>query len=313
MESSLDAERLKRLLKSVKANEVGPRILHNSNALALMLAQTPRNQNLDRLAQLMFVSSLVRSSKSFLSQSKSLTRLQRFLAGTASTHSSGASSSLTAVSPKISQKESQGFARPSPLLRDGEHTTVDELLAKYTRAETYVLDNLESAISVLDNFYFLSRMLRLKDSKAFRLVNKVIVQTSKVWMVIILLTMKNLAIRYYRVSKAEVQVKSEVNQLRALSGGDSANGIILGSVTYDSEMKLLKIEAEKLQIVLEIIGNLNELAFCVIEVMGLDVPNFVNNTLGVLSWIMSLYRMSKDGESESGNQEVDAILREYGK
>jgi len=190
---------------------------------------------------------------------------------------------------------------------------IKQLTAKYNMLESFFINSFEQLIALFDNFYFLSSLIGFNtsnsNSKITRLLRNFIKQASKIWLVIIFLTVKNLFIRMIKLNRTEKKVKLERDILMSRSPNSS--------IQYEYDAMLLTIRTSKISTFLEMLGNVNEFAFYLIQVMNWKVSKKVKNILAGISWIMSIYRMSKDEIQETnpsinnGLKSSDDIIDEY--
>lgn len=171
---------------------------------------------------------------------------------------------------------------------------IKKVFKNYGIYENYVVESFESLISLMDNFLFISSFIKFKRIEKLQYF---ITQISKLWVIIILITLKNLCIRLIKLFKLEKLINSEIESLKNLP---------INSITdlynYNLDIKKIKIQSEKITVLLEIIGNLNELLFYLIEILQLKLPKYLSRIIGTISWLMSFYRLSRDSVDESDEE-----------
>ncbi|OWB73672.1 hypothetical protein B5S31_g3428 [[Candida] boidinii] len=171
---------------------------------------------------------------------------------------------------------------------------IKKVFKNYGIYENYVVESFESLISLMDNFLFISSFIKFKRIEKLQYF---ITQISKLWVIIILITLKNLCIRLIKLFKLEKLINSEIESLKNLP---------INSITdlynYNLDIKKIKIQSEKITVLLEIIGNVNELLFYLIEILQLKLPKYLSRIIGIISWLMSFYRLSRDSVDESDEE-----------
>ncbi|GMG13773.1 unnamed protein product [[Candida] boidinii] len=176
---------------------------------------------------------------------------------------------------------------------------IENIFKNYGYYEKYVVESFENLISLMDNFLFISSFIKFKKIEKLQYF---ITQISKLWVIIILITLKNLCIRLIKLFKLEKLINFEIEALKNLP---------INSITdlynYNLDIKKIKIQSEKITVILELIGNLNELLFYLIEILQLKLPKYLSRVIGTISWLMSFYRLTRDSDAEPEEEKKNVV------
>ncbi|ODV83008.1 hypothetical protein CANARDRAFT_19858 [[Candida] arabinofermentans NRRL YB-2248] len=196
-------------------------------------------------------------------------------------------------------------------------------VSKYTQFETKLLQNLESLISLFDNFIIVQNLFKSSRlSEKFKLLEKVIKNLSKFYLVIILINLKNLILKLVKINKLiryaelESSLMSSDERIRRLTSIDSNQVDENGNPTQDidpNNTRLVLLYTEKFKTFLEIVGYSSELILNLNMIYpSYKLPKLLGKLVNAIAWIISLYRLSKDEhEDESNNAKLDVISEEY--
>ena len=100
-------------------------------------------------------------------------------------------------------------------------------------------------------------------------------------------------IRKEKKVNVELNILSQSKNSKVLLNSESQDP----SNIYRKYEKVLKdLRFDKSMLVLELIGNFMDLAFNVIELYGVPVPDWLMSGLNFASMAMTVYRMNKDDE-----------------
>ncbi|GMF46100.1 unnamed protein product [[Candida] boidinii] len=178
---------------------------------------------------------------------------------------------------------------------------IEKIFNNYGYYEKYVVESFENLVSLMDNFLFISSFIKFKKIEKLQYF---ITQISKLWVIIILITLKNLCIRLIKLFKLEKLINFEIEALKNLP---------INSITdlynYNLDIKKIKIQSEKITVILELIGNLNELLFYLIEILQLKLPKYLSRVIGTISWLMSFYRLTRDSVVESDEEKKNVVKK----
>jgi hypothetical protein len=156
-------------------------------------------------------------------------------------------------------------------------------------AERTLIEMLESVANVLDNLHLFSKLPMFPQQ-----LGRLLQQTNKLWILILVFLIRKTISQLLNVRRKERKVAAELaivrrNAPKILHADDAP---ILKR--YEKVLKDLKFD--KTMLVIELIGNLMDLAFNVIEFYGIGVPDWFMSALNAASMFMTIYRMNKDDE-----------------
>lgn len=159
------------------------------------------------------------------------------------------------------------------------------------RIEAVGLNVMETMANLLDNLHLLSRLPMFPKK-----LNRLLQHTNSVWVVILVFLIRKTVSQLLNVLRRERKVKNEMailsqNCHSSLLDLASENGIMR---RYRKLLKDLKFDKMMLQ--LEFVGNLLDLAFNVIELYRVSVPDWIMRIMNMASMAMTVYRMNKDDE-----------------
>ncbi|OBA21693.1 hypothetical protein METBIDRAFT_41006 [Metschnikowia bicuspidata var. bicuspidata NRRL YB-4993] len=171
--------------------------------------------------------------------------------------------------------------------------------------ETTLIAVLEAIASILDNLHLLSKMPMFPKS----LVH-VLNHTNRIWVLILVFLIRKTISQLLNVRRKERKVASELAILKS-----NANSKLLeqGSRNEESNIfrryeKVLKdLKFDKTMLKIELLGNILDLAFNVIELYALPVPAWFMSILNMASIAMTVYRMNKDDEYIDDDVSEDLI------
>lgn len=162
----------------------------------------------------------------------------------------------------------------------------------FKRIEAVGLNVMETMANVLDNLHLLLKMPMFPQK-----LNRLLQHTNSVWVVILVFLIRKTISQLLNVLRRERKVKNEMAILelnchnRQLLELDSQGNIFR---RYQKVLKDLKFD--KLMLLLELVGNMLDLAFNAIELYSLRVPKWLTSIMNVASMAMTVYRMNKDDE-----------------
>lgn len=157
--------------------------------------------------------------------------------------------------------------------------------------EDVSLGVMETMANALDNLYLLSK-LPMFPKKLTRLLR----HTNSIWVVILVFLVRKTISQLINVLRRERKVKNEMailylNYHSLLIQPDAE------SRTFKRYSKVLKnLKFDKMMLGLELVGNFLDLAFNLIELYNISVPNWLMSFMNVISMSMTVYRMNKDDE-----------------
>lgn len=192
------------------------------------------------------------------------------------------------------QKESLPINTYSPLFNKFKLPTPEKTssIRKYTkksafkRAETTIIDILETLANILDNLHLFSKFPMFPQ----RLLG-LLKQTNKLWILILVFLIRKTIGQLLNLIKKEKKVQVELQIMKG-----SENKVFDNSLMKKYEKVLKDLKFDKVMLILELFGNFLDLGFNVIESYGLPVPDWFMTTLNFSSMVMTIYRMNKDDE-----------------
>lgn len=148
-----------------------------------------------------------------------------------------------------------------------------------------LVDSLETMTSVMDNVYLLSKLGIGSKSKWMQRLSG---GASKVWFVTLLLMLRRIVIKIVRLMALKSSVETELRKCRSLASNELRRLIIrryedkLGEIAHETKMEWI-----------ELVGTVIDLGFVSIELFKWRVHSRLESVLGVISTVMSFYRMSR--------------------
>ncbi|KAG7822093.1 hypothetical protein KL928_000568 [Ogataea angusta] len=220
---------------------------------------------------------------------------------------SSLSSSPTLYSPNQRSRSNSG-AVPGPLfaLQCRSERSWQE---KYNSFETGLLANLESLVSLFDNFTMFQNVLsKSRFASKFRGVEALLKNLSKVYFIIILINLKNLIVKLIKLNKLIRIVELEAEML---SRNDK--NVLLPEAASQEREKLVFLYTEKFRTYVELVGYANELVLDLTLVYSrIRLPKLVGRLVSLVSWIIGVYRLSKDEAEEARTEEqIAAMQKQY--
>ncbi|KAG7842219.1 hypothetical protein KL942_000957 [Ogataea angusta] len=217
------------------------------------------------------------------------------------------SSSPTLYSPNQRSRSNSG-AVPGPLfaLQSRSERSWQE---KYSSFETGLLANLESLVSLFDNFTMFQNVLsKSRFASKFRGVEALLKNLSKVYFIIILINLKNLIVKLIKLNKLIRIVELEAEML---SRNDK--NVLLPEAASQEREKLVFLYTEKFRTYVELVGYANELVLDLTLVYSrIRLPKLVERLVSLVSWIIGVYRLSKDEAEEARTEEqIAAMQKQY--
>lgn len=159
-------------------------------------------------------------------------------------------------------------------------------LSKFKQLENSFINILEVLANILDNLHLFSKFPMFPQ----RLLG-LLKQTNKLWVILLIFLIRKTVSQLLNVRRKENKVKVELDILKSTSKGQIDNSLLK---KYEKVLKDLKFD--KTMLYLELLGNFLDLAFNVIELSGILVPDWLMNILNFSSMAMTIYRMNKDDE-----------------
>lgn len=165
-------------------------------------------------------------------------------------------------------------------------------LSKFKKIERTVIATLETVANLLDNLHLFSKLPMFP-----AILNKLLTQTNKLWVLILVFLLRKTISQLLNVIRKERKINVELNILKSQAKSNSIDSKLLdGSVHKKYEKVLKDLKFDKVMLILELIGNVMDLIFNVVEVFNFAVPDWILTGLNVTSMFMTIYRMNKDDE-----------------
>lgn len=161
------------------------------------------------------------------------------------------------------------------------------------RIESVGLNVMETMANLLDNLHLLSKLPMFPKT-----LNRLLQHTNSVWVVILVFLIRKTISQLLNVLRRERKVK---NELEILSQTSKSNSLAIEqeaetSIARRYHRVLKDLKFDKLMLLLELIGNLLDLAFNAIELYSVLVPSWLMTVMNTASMAMTVYRMNKDDE-----------------
>lgn len=162
--------------------------------------------------------------------------------------------------------------------------------SKLKNVERTVVAGLETVANLLDNLHLFSKLPMFPE-----VLVRLLKQTNKLWILILVFLLRKTISQLLNVLRKEKKVNVELGILKSQS--KAVNAKLIDSSIYSKYERVLKdLKFDKMMLILELIGNVMDLLFNVIEVFDFFVPDWLMTTLNFSSMFMTIYRMNKDDE-----------------
>lgn len=165
----------------------------------------------------------------------------------------------------------------------------------FKKVEHVAILVLESLANILDNLHLFSK-LPMFPQKLVSLLK----HTNRLWVLILIFLIRKTISQLLNVIRKERKVRTELSILKSQSNSKlleepgqpaSENNVLR---KYEKVLKDLKFD--KMMLRFELLGNFLDLAFNVIELYTMNMPDWFMNFLNFASMGMTIYRMNKDDE-----------------
>ncbi|KAF3991857.1 hypothetical protein FT663_02011 [Candidozyma haemuli var. vulneris] len=165
----------------------------------------------------------------------------------------------------------------------------------FKKVEHVVISILESLANILDNLHLFSKLPMFPE----KLVS-LLKHTNRLWVLILVFLIRKTISQLLNLIRKERKVHSELSILKNQSNSklleetdkpENENNVLR---KYEKVLRDLKFD--KMMLRFELLGNFLDLAFNVIELYAMVVPDWFMNFLNFASMGMTIYRMNKDDE-----------------
>ncbi|PVH14152.1 uncharacterized protein CXQ87_002277 [Candidozyma duobushaemuli] len=165
----------------------------------------------------------------------------------------------------------------------------------FKKIEHVVISILESLANILDNLHLFSKLPMFPE----KLVD-LLKHTNRLWVLILVFLIRKTISQLLNLIRKERKVKTELGILKNQSNSklleendqpENENNVLR---KYEKVLRDLKFD--KMMLRFELLGNFLDLAFNVIELYAMVVPDWFMNFLNFASMGMTIYRMNKDDE-----------------
>lgn len=165
----------------------------------------------------------------------------------------------------------------------------------FKKIEHVVILILESLANILDNLHLFSKLPMFPE----KLVD-LLKHTNRLWVLILVFLIRKTISQLLNLIRKERKVKTELGILKNQSNSklleendqpENENNVLR---KYEKVLRDLKFD--KMMLRFELLGNFLDLAFNVIELYAMVVPDWFMNFLNFASMGMTIYRMNKDDE-----------------
>ncbi|CAI5755616.1 unnamed protein product [Candida verbasci] len=158
----------------------------------------------------------------------------------------------------------------------------------FKKFETIIIGILETLANFLDNLHLISNLPMFPNAS---FLTKLLKNTNKLWILILVFLIRKTITQLINVYKKINKINVELNILNKQSKGNLNHDI---NKKYNKILKDLKFD--RMMLIIELIGNFMDLLFNLIEVNGINLPDWLMSLLNFSSMAMTVYRMNKDDE-----------------
>lgn len=171
-----------------------------------------------------------------------------------------------------------------------------------SRVESVGLNVMENMANLLDNLHLLSKLPMFPKK-----LNRLLQHTNSVWVVILVFLIRKTISQLLNVLRRERKVKNELEILGLNSRSLEIEQEAENSIARRYHKLLKDLKFDKMMLLLELIGNLLDLAFNAIELYSVLVPSWLMTVMNTASMAMTVYRMNKDDEYVDDDISEDII------
>lgn len=170
-----------------------------------------------------------------------------------------------------------------------------KLKLTFKKVEHIVILILETLANILDNLHLFSKLPMFPEKLAHLLKH-----TNRLWVLILVFLIRKTVSQLLNLIRKERKVKTELGILKTQTNSklleetekpENENNVLR---KYEKVLRDLKFD--KMMLRFELLGNFLDLAFNVIELYAMAVPDWTMNFLNFASMGMTIYRMNKDDE-----------------
>lgn len=163
----------------------------------------------------------------------------------------------------------------------------------FKKIESVLITVLETLANLLDNLHLFSKMPFFPKQ-----LLKLLKHTNRLWVLILVFLIRKTISQLLNVMRKEKKILGELSILKGNINSkllekpiDSDTGIFK---RYEKVLKDLQFD--KMMLGFELVGDVLDLAFNVIELYNFPVPEWIMTSLNFASMAMTVYRMNKDDE-----------------
>lgn len=194
------------------------------------------------------------------------------------------------------------FALPRSPVKNKSCRAKKKTGVTFKKIETFLIAVLEALASLLDNLHLFSKMPLFP-----KLLLNILKHTNRLWVLILVFLIRKTISQLLNVMRKERKVLGELSILKGnfnskLFDKQEDNGIFK---RYEKVLKDLQFD--KMMLKFELVGDLLDLGFNIIELYHFPVPEWIMSTLNFASMAMSVYRMNKDDEYTDDDISQDII------
>lgn len=182
--------------------------------------------------------------------------------------------------------------KKTPIEKKKERRVVVPFKFTFKNIERVILNVLEILANLIDNMHLFSKLPMFPKT-----LTRLLRHTNRIWVLILIFLIRKTVSQLLNVRRKERKVITELAILRLnknailLESKDDENNIFR---KYDKVLKDLKFD--KMMLIIELVGNVFDMAFNVIELYRIPVPDWFMSGLNIASMGMTIYRMNKDTE-----------------
>ncbi|KAI5957205.1 hypothetical protein KGF54_000133 [Candida jiufengensis] len=158
----------------------------------------------------------------------------------------------------------------------------------FKQLEHMFINFLENIANLLDNLHLLSNLPMFP-----KFLTNLLKQTNKLWILILIFLIRKTISQLLNV----IRKIRKVNIEKKILNDNSVTKSTLSEDINKKYNKILKdLKFDKMMLILELIGNLLDFTFNLIELNSIGVPDWLMSGLNFASMAMTIYRMNKDDE-----------------
>lgn len=203
---------------------------------------------------------------------------------------------------------------PNNNLTDDLNENLQYKVQTYNEMEGLLLDKLEKALSFMDNFTTFQAIFpvvydRTKEVKLFKPVHWIVCQISGVYLVVLAINLKRYIQKLIKIRKLIVCINNEL--IIISKSFDGLNDSVKMGMESNLQRYLNILASEKTRCIVEIVGFVNDFFLNLnLAYKKFKLTRGIGKFMGMVSWMVSIYRMCSDAEAEEKNDRIISELKE---